>query len=109
MDFDDSILTIILISRPFLIKSLTIKKRAGDETRTRDINLGKVALYQLSYTRVLADRHPSGWGSGGSSFFAGKAGSGGFCFVRGEGRRFEDCSRAGLLAEFLLFVPIRCR
>jgi hypothetical protein len=25
---------------------------AGDETRTRDINLGKVALYQLSYTRV---------------------------------------------------------
>ena len=24
---------------------------AGDETRTRDINLGKVALYQLSYTR----------------------------------------------------------
>ena len=29
---------------------------AGDETRTRDINLGKVALYQLSYTRVLARR-----------------------------------------------------
>ena len=25
---------------------------AGDETRTRDINLGKVALYQLSYTRA---------------------------------------------------------
>jgi hypothetical protein len=25
---------------------------AGDETRTRDINLGKVALYQLSYTRI---------------------------------------------------------
>ena len=25
---------------------------AGDEARTRDINLGKVALYQLSYTRV---------------------------------------------------------
>jgi hypothetical protein len=24
---------------------------AGDETRTRDFNLGKVALYQLSYTR----------------------------------------------------------
>ncbi len=29
------------------------KKGAGDETRTRDINLGKVALYQLSYTRVV--------------------------------------------------------
>lgn len=27
------------------------KGGAGDETRTRDINLGKVALYQLSYTR----------------------------------------------------------
>jgi hypothetical protein len=27
------------------------KTGAGDETRTRDINLGKVALYQLSYTR----------------------------------------------------------
>jgi hypothetical protein len=27
------------------------KTGAGDEARTRDINLGKVALYQLSYTR----------------------------------------------------------
>jgi hypothetical protein len=27
------------------------KKRAGEGTRTLDINLGKVALYQLSYTR----------------------------------------------------------
>jgi hypothetical protein len=38
-------------------KDLTYPSReegsgAGDETRTRDINLGKVALYQLSYTRV---------------------------------------------------------
>ncbi len=24
---------------------------AGDESRTRDLNLGKVALYQLSYSR----------------------------------------------------------
>jgi hypothetical protein len=29
---------------------------AGDETRTRDINLGKVALYQLSYTRACEAR-----------------------------------------------------
>ena len=35
-----------------------IKKRcsaefgAGDESRTRDLNLGKVALYQLSYSRI---------------------------------------------------------
>ena len=27
---------------------------AGDETRTRDIFLGKEVLYQLSYTRVLS-------------------------------------------------------
>ena len=25
---------------------------AGNEARTRDINLGKVALYQLSYSRI---------------------------------------------------------
>ena len=29
------------------------KKRAGDETRTRDPNLGRVMLYQLSYSRIL--------------------------------------------------------
>ena len=28
-----------------------INKKAGDESRTRDLNLGKVALYQLSYSR----------------------------------------------------------
>ena len=27
-------------------------KRAEDEARTRDLNLGKVALYQLSYFRI---------------------------------------------------------
>src|SRR5690606_22094379 len=27
---------------------------AGDEARTRDLNLGKVALYQLSYSRTAA-------------------------------------------------------
>ena len=26
---------------------------AGNEIRTRDLNLGKVALYQLSYSRIL--------------------------------------------------------
>jgi hypothetical protein len=25
---------------------------AGNEARTRDLDLGKVALYQLSYTRI---------------------------------------------------------
>ena len=30
---------------------------AGDGIRTRDINLGKVALYQLSYSRSTAASH----------------------------------------------------
>ncbi len=30
---------------------LMVDFRAGNGTRTRDINLGKVALYQLSYSR----------------------------------------------------------
>ena len=28
---------------------------AGNEVRTRDLNLGKVALYQLSYSRARAE------------------------------------------------------
>ena len=32
--------------------ALASKLGAGNETRTRDLNLGKVALYQLSYSRV---------------------------------------------------------
>ena len=31
--------------------------RADDEARTRDLNLGKVALYQLSYVRLLTRRN----------------------------------------------------
>jgi hypothetical protein len=33
---------------------LKIAFGAGNRTRTGDIDLGKVALYQLSYARVLA-------------------------------------------------------
>jgi hypothetical protein len=34
---------------------------AGNEARTRDLNLGKVALYQLSYSRIAGgiERHRS--------------------------------------------------
>jgi hypothetical protein len=32
--------------------SLFLEFGAGNEARTRDLNLGKVALYQLSYSRV---------------------------------------------------------
>ena len=42
-----------------LMKELTtnsfLKTGAGNEARTRDINLGKVALYQLSYSRIFED------------------------------------------------------
>jgi hypothetical protein len=31
---------------------ITMKFGAGNEVRTRDLDLGKVALYQLSYTRL---------------------------------------------------------
>jgi hypothetical protein len=35
-----------------LTASLVSNVGAGNETRTRDLNLGKVALYQLSYSRM---------------------------------------------------------
>jgi hypothetical protein len=39
------------------LRGLQTRIGAGDETRTRDINLGKVALYQLSYTRVREEEN----------------------------------------------------
>ncbi len=39
------------------------KTGAGNETRTRDPNLGKVVLYQLSYSRVSMDVHSNQVGS----------------------------------------------
>jgi len=42
---------------PCALRSVLVRQiqnsGAGNETRTRDLNLGKVALYQLSYSRVL--------------------------------------------------------
>ena len=35
------------------VKRNPSRRGAVDETRTRDLNLGKVALYQLSYYRAL--------------------------------------------------------
>src|SRR5689334_11303730 len=35
-------------------RSLFLSSRAGNGTRTRDPNLGKVVLYQLSYSRVVS-------------------------------------------------------
>ena len=38
---------------------------AGDEARTRYLHLGKVALYQMSYTRIDPVGDPSGCGASG--------------------------------------------
>jgi hypothetical protein len=38
--------------------SILSEPGAGNEARTRDLNLGKVALYQLSYSRISLDQHP---------------------------------------------------
>ena len=38
--------------KPGLLGVYLEKKRADDEIRTRDIHLGKVVLYQLSYVRI---------------------------------------------------------
>ena len=38
---------------------LEFKKRAENGTRTRDPNLGKVVLYQLSYFRLFPNFHRS--------------------------------------------------
>ena len=35
-----------------IFRSGLFKSGAGNETRTRDPNLGKVVLYQLSYSRI---------------------------------------------------------
>ena len=45
-----------------LCSSFRLTRRAENGTRTRDLNLGKVALYQLSYFRMLpaAGRLPRG-------------------------------------------------
>ena len=34
-------------------------KRAGDEIRTRDVQLGRLTLYQLSYSRNATDSAPT--------------------------------------------------
>src|SRR5262249_31571106 len=36
------------------------RRRAGDRARTGDPNLGKVVLYQLSYTRIVATLEENG-------------------------------------------------
>ena len=54
---------------------------AGDETRTRDINLGKVALYQLSYTRRVKRSFTTGR-AGRQTFFENF-----FRLLKGSGRR----------------------
>ena len=40
---------------------------AGNESRTRDLNLGKVALYQLSYSRMPCTARKPFWCPGPES------------------------------------------
>ena len=42
------------IEKDSLVTVLSIFPRAENETRTRDPNLGKVVLYQLSYFRIIS-------------------------------------------------------
>ena len=43
-------------SKIYSLKNNFKNSGAGDESRTRDLNLGKVALYQLSYSRAERNR-----------------------------------------------------
>ncbi len=51
---DNTITTNALIYKSLLSLFEVLRRRfgAGNETRTRDPNLGKVVLYQLSYSRI---------------------------------------------------------
>ncbi len=51
---DNAITTNALIYNSLLSLFEVLRRRfgAGNETRTRDPNLGKVVLYQLSYSRI---------------------------------------------------------
>ena len=40
------------MKKPLRLTSEGLESGAGNEARTRDLNLGKVALYQLSYSRM---------------------------------------------------------
>jgi hypothetical protein len=41
--------------KPGLVGRVFPESGAGNEIRTRDPNLGKVVLYQLSYSRLLSE------------------------------------------------------
>ncbi len=51
---DNAITTNALIYKSLLSLFEVLRRKfgAGNETRTRDPNLGKVVLYQLSYSRI---------------------------------------------------------
>jgi hypothetical protein len=50
---------------------LALTLRAGDGTRTRDIKLGRLALYQLSYSRMTKKSDPYLYGGGRIRTFEG--------------------------------------
>ena len=50
-------------------KKIRIEGGAGDEIRTRDIQLGRLELYQLSYTRMQPQQPPRPYQSTPSGHF----------------------------------------
>ena len=71
--------------------------QAGNGTRTRDPNLGKVVLYQLSYSRKVAPPLAARWGDTGALAPSGD-----------EGNRTPDLLNAIQALSQLSYVPA-CR
>ena len=87
-----------------LLRSPIRPTRAGNGTRTRDPNLGKVVLYQLSYSRrrkrILASaQHPRNHGGPGALMPPGR-GNG------GEGDRTPDLVNAIHALSQLSYAPV---
>ncbi len=50
----ESLIGTIQVVRPYVLCGVQ-KNGAGDRARTGDIQLGRLALYQLSYSRIIGD------------------------------------------------------
>src|SRR6185503_4477508 len=67
---------LLAVTAPSRVLSHTV--RAGDGTRTRDIKLGRLALYQLSYSRIVLQKNPTPYSMVGEGFDPSKALAGRF-------------------------------
>ena len=79
--------------------------RAGNGTRTRDPDLGKVVLYQLSYSRNRAGFYrPAGYFATGRR--ASPAAAAARCCSGGEGDRTPDLVNAIHALSQLSYAPV---